>query len=721
MRRRKFLEQLLATGTTAWIAGAPKLDAVTLLQTPTATPPPPSPEIKRVFVVFKCHFDAGFIDTQANVVHRYFNEFFPKAIDTAEQLSRSNGPDHANYTWTTGSWLLYEYLEQATPEQRRKMEQAIHRGDIAWHALPFSWQTELMDPSLISGALAISQSLDNRFGGKTTGAKMTDVPGHTRGLVAPLAAGGVKFLDIGVNDASTTAVLPPLFQWKDPTGASLIVSYHTGYGTVLPIPGADFAIAIVMRDDNTGPHTIEEIAATYAGLRKQFPNAGIAASNLAEMADEIQPHASSLPTFTGEIGDTWIHGIGSDPLKVARYRRLCALRNMWIANGKFRVGDATDVKLLRNLLLEAEHTWGTDTKTWLDFDNYVPSDLMKMLDTKNYKVVQSSWQEKRNDLFAAIDSLPPDLKSEAKQSVDALAANRPQPIASSTISKLEVKGPLHLQLDEKTGAIRRLRNTKANSEWASPDHPLALFTYQTLSQADYSAFFKNYVISTEDWAFKDFGKPNIDRYGAVSKIWMPSLAQCEVTKNQFQTDIRTRIEFRGDQFVGAQHAVPQSGKVDPSQLPPPATAWPKEIFVDYSLSRISPTLDITVSWFGKLPTRMPEALWFSFNPPVKDPNAWFMQKSGQKVSPFDVIEGGNRHMHAIDDRITCRNSNHELTILSPDAPLVALGVQSPLYFTREQPQLEKGIHFNLFNNAWGTNYIMWYAEDMRFRFQLVLD
>ena len=39
------------------------------------------------------------------------------------------------------------------------------------------------------------------------------------------------------------------------------------------------------------------------------------------------------------------------------------------------MGDATDLQLLRHVLLEAEHTWGTDTKTWLDFDNYTPSDL----------------------------------------------------------------------------------------------------------------------------------------------------------------------------------------------------------------------------------------------------------------------------------------------------------------------------------------------------------
>ncbi|HXM16363.1 MAG TPA: DUF5054 domain-containing protein, partial [Candidatus Eremiobacteraceae bacterium] len=445
----------------------------------------------------------------------------------------------------------------------------------------------------------------------------------------------------------------------------------------------------------------------YLNLRKRFPNAEIRATDLTHIADAVQPHAAKLPLVTQEIGDTWIHGIGSDPLKVARYRTVCRLRNTWIANGKFKVGDATDLELLRNLLLEAEHTWGTDTKTWLDFDNYVPADLLKMLDTKNYRVVQSSWLEKRKDLILAVDSLPLDLKAEAIQSLNTLAPPRPGNIAPAPLSKLDLDTPnFQIQLDEATGAIRKLNHKATNQNWAAPDHPLALFTYQTLSQTDYAAFFKNYVISDEDWAKKDFGKPNIERFGAVSKIWMPTLTQCEITETSEAHKLRTRLEFRADQFAQSDSSIS------------PATAWPAEIFVDFVLPKTTPAIEITVSWFRKLPTRMPEALWFSFNPPLPDPKTWSMQKSGQQVSPFDVVEGGNRHMHAIDGRITCRNGAHELAVVTQDAPLIALGIQSPLYFTREQPQLDKGVHFNLFNNAWGTNYIMWYSEDMLFRFRL---
>ena len=101
----------------------------------------------------------GFIDTQYNVVHKYFNQYFPHAIEIAR---RANEGGKRRYVWTTGSWLLFEYLEQASAADRKTMEEAIGRGDIAWHALPFTWQTEMLDASMIEGSLAISKALDKR-------------------------------------------------------------------------------------------------------------------------------------------------------------------------------------------------------------------------------------------------------------------------------------------------------------------------------------------------------------------------------------------------------------------------------------------------------------------------------------------------------------------------------------------------------------------------------
>jgi hypothetical protein len=660
--------------------------------------PAPNSDVKRVLVMFKCHFDAGFIDTQTAVIHKYFSQYFPQAITIAGH-SRHSGANR--YVWTTGSWLLYEYLEQASAQDRRRMEQAIADGDIAWHAIPFSWQTEMMDESMISASIALSHSLDARFGRTTTGAKMTDVPGHTRGIITPLAAQGVKFLDIGVNDASTPAELPPLFVWKDARGASLVVMYHHGYGSVVQVPGSDLAVAIIVRDDNSGPHPPAEIAEIYSALGRQFPAATISATGLTEIANAIDPFRKNLPTINQEIGDTWIYGVASDPVKVARYREISRLRRSWIARGEFQSGDPTDVALLRRHLLGAEHTWGTDTKTWLDFDNYVPRDLSRMLETKNYKVVEFSWTEKRQNLFDGIDALPAALRDEALSAIRALTPRPPQLSGASLHPANKEIETAHFvaAFDPRTGAIHCLRNKQTGREWASPDHPLALFSYQTLSAADYSRFFANYIISTADWAKKDFGKPNIERFGAESREWQPALSNLDVAEDAQGHRLLAHLDIH-----------------DPDALASGRASFPRKMYLEITLPSAEPVVHLEFSWFDKPATRMPEAIWLSFNPRVPDPKRWVMDKSGEQVSPFDVADGGSRHLHAVSSGFSYQDQEHSFIVETLDAPLIAFGEKSPLNFSRAQPDLASGVHCNLINNAWGTNYIMWFGEDMRFRF-----
>ena len=693
MLRRTFIKSVFGS---ALLSKAPALFA---FQASSASPAPNS-AVKRVLVMFKCHFDAGFIDTQAAVVQKYFKDYFPRAIDLAAQL-RDSGSQR--YVWTTGSWLLYEYLEQATSEERQRMEKAITMGDIAWHALPFTWQTELIDQSMISGAIALSRTLDQRFGRTTTGAKMTDVPGHTRGLIAPLAQHGVKFLDIGVNDASTPAEVPALFLWKAPGGASLVVMYHHGYGGVTVVPNSDLAIAIVVADDNAGPHTPEQISKTYSTLSAQFPNAEIIPTNLSEIANAVEPQRGSLPVFTSEIGDTWIHGVASDPLKLARYREVARLRQYWITQGKFAAGDATDVALLQHLLLEVEHTWGTDTKTWLDFDNYLPRDLAKMLDTKNYKVVEFSWQEKRQDLFEGIDTLPQSLREQARSAVNNLEAVEPKlgHAKPSAVGK-EIETPhFVLGINPKNGSIHRLFSKHSKREWASNDHPLALFSYQTLSQEDYSRFFAGYVISDEDWAKKDFGKPNIERFGAVSQEWFASLKDLQVEEDKQGHRLLARLEVNDTEAAASGRA-----------------SFPQKLYLEMFLAKAEPVIHLSFSWFQKPATRLPEALWLTFHPIVSDAKGWILEKSGESVSPLDVVQSGNRHMHALSKGFGYKDDGGSLLVETLDAPVVTLGIKSPLPFSKSQPDLSAGVHCNLFNNAWGTNYIMWCGDDMCFRFVL---
>lgn len=658
--------------------------------------------VKRVLIVFKCHLDVGFTQTQAQVMRKYFDEYYPVAMARAAEM-RSAGSDR--YIWTTGSWLLYEYLDQATPDQRKTMEVAIHAGDITWHALPFSWQTEMLDRSMIAGALGFSADLDARFGRKTIGAKMTDVPGHTRGIIAPLQAAGVRMLDIGINAASVPPDVPDAFLWRDAEGNSLAMIYHRhDYGSVIRIPGSDLAVSVEVRNDNSGPHTPEEIKAIYAKLRAQFPDAKVEASTLSDVAAAMEPYRAQLPVFTGEIGDTWIYGIPSDPTKVARYREVARLRQQWIAERHFAVGDATDRQLLRRLLLAVEHTWGTDTKSYLDNDHYRPADLTIVIDQPAYKTMTTSWQEKRDDIDLGVAALPTTLREQVADSFKKLAVSAP---AMERLKPLDVTKKIMgmhftLAIDPQTGAITSLLPHAGKHDLASTEAPIALLTYQTLSAANFTDYLDRYVQIKADWAPRDFGKPNIEHFGATSKEWHPKLLAA--LSSHDKDGLRIVLHMKID---------------DPKAAATGNVAWPAEFYMELILPDHEPTLEVRLSTIGKAANRMPEAMWFTFNLPSDQPIQCWLNKSDEDVSSSDVVSGGGRAMHAVNGPIKLRQGSGEsLEITTQDAPVIALGTRSPLNFTRQLPSLRQGVHVCLFNNAWGTNYPQWASGDWLYRFTL---
>lgn len=694
MQRRTLLKMAALGGITAGTTG--RLRALMDQFSPAV------PKIHTVLLVTKCHLDVGFTMTQTRVIRKYFDIYFPAAIKIASDI-RKAGPDR--YVWTTGSWLLYEYLEQATPAERQVMETAIAAGDIDWHALPFSWQTEMVDRSMIEGSLGFSAELDRRFGHKTIGAKMTDVPGHSRGIVSPLQAAGVRLLDIGVNAASTPPDVPDVFLWKDTAGNSLAMLYHRhDYGSIVEIPGSGFAVDVEVRGDNSGPHTPGEIAAIYAKLRARFPGAEVKACSMNEVAAVVDHVRDQLPVVTAEIGDTWIYGCASDPYKIARYREIARLRKSWIVQGKFASGGETDRRLLGRLLLAPEHTWGTDTKTYLDDDHYRPTDLGRALDEPGYKVMEFSWKEKRDDIDEGVASLPHDLKSQVTAAMDSLQPNRPsiEGMVSCDPSQAIQTKYFTLAFDPATGAIIRMLNRTTGRVWASSQQPLALFSYQTLSAQDYAAYMQRYITIKTNWAPRDFGKPGIANFKATSAEWHPGVIGCWIAK-------KTEVDRIVLELAIEDAQVSASGD----------TAWPKRIFLEMNFPERESRIDLKLVTLGKVENRLPEAMWLTFAPADTQPRGWTLEKVDQSVDPLDVVRGGGRAMHAVSGAVRYKDADHhQLEIRTLDAPVVALGQRSPLNFSLQAPDLSAGIHFSLFNNAWGTNYPQWCGGDWSFRFQM---
>lgn len=141
-------------------------------------------QVSKVYVVFKTHLDVGFTDLSSVVTKRYVNEFIPKAIDLSEKL-RADGSGE-RYIWTTGAWVIWKYLQTASPKDVERLNAAIRRGDIVWNAVPYTVESETMTQDLLKTTLLLSRKLDKMYGKQTIAAKMTDVSGHTRSIITPV-------------------------------------------------------------------------------------------------------------------------------------------------------------------------------------------------------------------------------------------------------------------------------------------------------------------------------------------------------------------------------------------------------------------------------------------------------------------------------------------------------------------------------------------------------
>ncbi len=662
--------------------------------------PTTPPSVEKIHLIFKTHLDLGFTDLANTVFRRYMDDFIPAALRLARELRVRGGEER--FLWTTGSWLIYHYLEQATPSDRAQMEAAILAGDIVWHALPFTTHSELLDAHLFRFGLSLSQQLDARFGRTTIAAKMTDVPGHTRAIVPLMAEAGIKLLHLGVNEASTPPNVPPVFVWRDvASGHELLVIYEHSYGDLVQVAGLPQVMVLRMMGDNVGTPTVDDIQEIYDDLRARFPTADITPTTMDTFASALDSVRASLPVVTGEIGDSWIHGGGTDPQKLAAWRRLMRLQREVLADQG--LSEAARFSFQEALLCVGEHTWGMDVKLHLaEFTAYSAAEFAVARPSAAFQTMESSWAEQRAYLDRAIAALAGTRLHGA--AVAALLPPKPMahPLGKRT-QRLQFSTPqFEIGIDADTGAISYLRANKDGRIWATADHPLALFRYETFDQASYDRFWAEYIHNKDRdsvvaWALYDYTKPGIA--GKAERI-----APMPAALDSLYTDV---------QNVGltltATLSLPAAWTI--------AYGAPPAITLTLFVHDAVPQIDVRLSWRAKPACRLPEALWMSWMP-LASGAQWRFEKVGQWIDPTEVVSGGNRGLHAVFDRIQCQLEDQTLTLTTCDAALVAPGTPSLLRFTDAVPDMNDGVHINLVNNLWGTNFPQWNDGDADFEFQL---
>lgn len=278
--------------------------------------------------VFKTHIDIGFTDLAYNVLKKYC-KFLEKLIHIcAVTKDREDGQ---RFVWTMAAWPMLAALEKIDDaveydvatrmEIRRQVENLIKQRQIVIHALPFTMHTEFLSEQDVEHLFDATDEFCEKYGVKfPIAAKMTDVPGHTCALIAPLVKKGVKFLHLGANSAATKPKVPTLFWWEDMSGNRILTFYSHTYGNgVNPPKDWKFPVWLVIHHtaDNVGPQDSEILSEIEKVEGENDDSAEIVFGSLDDFYNELSRYdLSDIPIIKGDLGDTWIHGVASYPKEV---------------------------------------------------------------------------------------------------------------------------------------------------------------------------------------------------------------------------------------------------------------------------------------------------------------------------------------------------------------------------------------------------------------------
>ena len=664
--------------------------------------------MKKVIVVSKTHLDLGFTDYAENIRQKYIDTFIPEAIELAEKVNK-DGKKY--FVWTTGSWIIKEALNARGTE---KLEKALREGNIVPHAMPFTTHTELLDEDSLDFGLSVADALDTLRGRKTVAAKMTDVPGHTKGLVTALAKHGIKLLHIGVNGASALVDVPTCFLWKN-GDSEVVVIYSSAYGGAFESDLVEEVLYFDHTLDNHGAPSPEKVLAHFDEIQQKYPDYEITAGTIDEFADVIWEVRDRLPVFEGEMGDTWIHGSATDPYKSACLRTLIRLKNQWLGDGSLH-RDSDEYKNLTDAVLcLAEHTCGMDSKTYFsDYGHYLKKDFIKarkkdkvqfryllsdlpqsilplvsLFDGRRkrgyYNVIEKSWIEQREYINKALAALSDGHKKIAEDEISALIPKYPKEISSGGGSTITV-GDWALAVN-KFGGIGSL--SYKGTELIRQNNEPAV-TYRSFCNGDYDYWLTHYsrdLDETAVWALGDFARPNLKTFEGKYPSGRFYYTADKISSQDSQITVNLTCDKKLCDELGA----------------------PRLIQLTYTFGEDN--LSVDVCWFGKDANRLTEAIYFNLFPNTDEV---MLKKLGTVVNPREVTLNGSRNLHAVQSVMW-----DEYEIENLHCPLVSFGGGKILEFDNNFESVRKdGISFVLYNNVWGTNFPLWYEENASFRFNI---
>ncbi|MCY3022275.1 MAG: polysaccharide lyase family protein [Planctomycetota bacterium] len=424
---------------------------------------PPRPKgVEQVIIAFKTHFDIGYTALAREVVQRYRTGMIDQALQVVDK--NKNLPPEQQFVWTIPGWPMHKMLEDYdTQDLKRKprIRQALKDGRFVVHALPFTTHTETLEAEDLVRGLGFSSRICRELNLELPrDAKMTDVASHCWIVPMLLRNAGVDFLHLGCNAACKSPKVPSLFLWESPDGSRLLTMYTAeGYGTgLVPPKGWPYKtwLALTHTGDNHGPPTPDEVKKLLDEAARRLPGVKVRIGRLSDFGDAILAEKPDLPIVRGDMPDTWIHGLMSDPAgasiarnvrpQIAVAEALHTQLGLW----GVQVQDAAPAlaAAYENSLLYGEHTWG-GAQYWITQygkgTKFGYGDVWKAEREKGrFKRLEESWAEHTSYIEQARNLVSLEPADALAQSVKAdgprVVVYNPLPWKRSGVVELHTRG-----------------------------------------------------------------------------------------------------------------------------------------------------------------------------------------------------------------------------------------------------------------------------------------
>ena len=404
---RKF-RFLLSPGLNTYEITYPAVDTITQIHIRALIPGKPDKDFnlelkpvteREIHFIHHSHCDVGYSHHQDEVI-RIQNKNISDALRYIDQTK--DLPDEARFRYNIEITLAIEnFLKVATPEQKKKLIDAIRMGNIGIGGLYANITTGICQPEELFNLTMHARQLEDSWGIRIPAIMIGDIPGITWGTIPALARSGISYFSNGPNYMGS----PPYegdrighssvnwkdrpFWWVSPSGKEKILFWMAGKGysswhgfkpgDIASSRGKKRISAYMDELDKAGyPFKMVQwrynivadngpvdslISAFVLDWNKRYKSPKIILSTIERMFTEFESrYGDQLPVFSGDFTPYWEDGAYSTALEMTMNRRnsekLTSLGTLYSIQSPGTYPHALFDQAWKNILLWDEHTWG---------------------------------------------------------------------------------------------------------------------------------------------------------------------------------------------------------------------------------------------------------------------------------------------------------------------------------------------------------------------------